>query len=74
MSINIQPILENKHVILYPLQAKDFDEVYAVASDPEIWDQHPNKNRWQKEVFKNFFHGAIQSQGAFKIVDKKQIK
>ncbi len=70
MSINIQPTLENEKVILYPLQEKDFEDLYGVASDPKIWEQHPNKERWQREVFKNFFQGAIDSRGAFKIVDK----
>ncbi|SFS83245.1 GNAT family N-acetyltransferase [Sphingobacterium wenxiniae] len=68
--INIQPILEDEKAILYPLQEKDFEVLYAVASDPKIWEQHPNKNRWKKEVFKTFFDGAMQSKGTFKIVDK----
>lgn len=70
MKINIQPLLKNEKVILYPLQETDFENLYAVASDPKIWEQHPNKDRWEKEVFKTFFAGAIQSKGAFKIVDK----
>lgn len=70
MSINIQPALENERVILYPLQKQDFEELYLAASDPKIWEQHPNKERWRKEVFKTFFEGAIKSKGAFKIVDK----
>jgi len=68
--MNIQPILENENQILYPLQEGDFDTLYAVASDPRIWEQHPNKDRWKKDVFNTFFEGAIQSKGAFKIVDK----
>jgi len=70
MSFNIQSILENDKVFLYPLEENDFDALYAVASDPKIWEQHPNKDRWKKEVFRTFFDGAIQSKGAFKIVDK----
>ena len=70
MSIDIQPTLENEKVILYPLAENDFDGLYAVASDPAIWVQHPNKERWKIEVFKNFFEGAIQSKGAFKVVNK----
>ncbi len=62
--------MENEKTILYPLQEKDFELLYAVASDPEIWKQHPNKDRWKKEVFKTFFDGAMQSKGAFKIVEK----
>lgn len=70
MDINIQPILENDSVLLYPLQGADFDALYHVASDPKIWEQHPNKDRWKKDVFSTFFEGAMQSKGAFKILDK----
>jgi len=41
VKLNTQIITENKKVILYPLQEKDFEVLYAVASDPEIWKQHP---------------------------------
>lgn len=70
MSINIQPILENEQIILYPLTEDDFESVYKVASDPKIWEQHPNKDRYKKEVFATFFEGAIKSKGAYKVVDK----
>lgn len=70
MHFNIQPTLENDRVILSPLHEQDFEDLYAVAADPEIWEQHPNKDRWKKEVFKTFFDGALQSKGAFKIIDK----
>lgn len=70
MDINIQMTLENDKVILYPLLEQDFEDLYAVSADPKIWAQHPNKDRWKKEVFRTFFDGAIQSKGAFKIVDK----
>jgi RimJ/RimL family protein N-acetyltransferase len=68
--MNIQPVLETEKVALYPLQQADFEPLYSVASDPEIWAQHPNKDRWKKDVFQNFFEGAMQSKGAFKIIDK----
>jgi RimJ/RimL family protein N-acetyltransferase len=70
MNFNIQPILENEKILLSPLQEDDFEALYAVASDPAIWEQHPNRDRWKKEVFRTFFDGAIQSRGAFKIIDK----
>jgi len=71
MTFNLQPVLENDLCILYPLEEKDFDALYDAASDPKIWEQHPNKDRWKKEVFSTFFEGAIQSKGAFKIVNKE---
>lgn len=70
MLFNIQPTLENEQIILLPLQEDDFEALYAVAADPEIWKQHPNKDRWKREVFQTFFEGAMQSKGAFKIIDK----
>ena len=68
-SINFQPSLQNKLVTAVPLQQTDFDKLFAAASDPLIWEQHPNKNRWQREAFENYFTGAIQSGGAFLVSD-----
>ncbi|MNR02365.1 hypothetical protein D3C85_1182110 [compost metagenome] len=45
--------------------------MYAVASDPLIWEQHPNKDRYQRAVFQNFFKGAIESKGAFIVYEKE---
>lgn len=70
MEFNIQPFLENETVMLHPLLEGDFEALYQVAADSKIWEQHPNKDRWKKDVFQNFFKGAIQSKGAFKIIDK----
>ncbi len=70
MNFSIQQILENEKICLFPLNEQDFEELYQLASDPAIWYQHPNKDRWKKEVFTVFFEGAIQSKGAFKIVNK----
>lgn len=70
MNFDIQSPLETEKVALFPLFETDFNDLYEVAADPEIWEQHPNKDRWKKEVFKTFFDGAIKSKGAFKIIDK----
>jgi len=70
MLFSIQSILENHEIKLLPLQADDFDALYELASEPEVWEQHPNKDRWKRAVFEVFFEGAMQSQGAFKIIDK----
>jgi len=74
MTINIQPILENERIILYPLQEQDFEALYQAAADPAVWTQHPNPDRWKKDVFRTFFDGAMNSKGAFKIVDKTSTK
>ena len=70
MQPDLQPLhLQNEFVQLSPLRPSDFERLYQVASDPLIWEQHPNKNRYQKEVFQNFFEGAIKSMGAFIVFD-----
>lgn len=72
MSFNIQPIdLKNETIQLIPLQKIDFEELYKVASDPLVWEQHPNKLRYQKNVFHNYFEGALLSKGAFIIRENK---
>ena len=69
MNLNVQPSLINNRVILQPLKATDFETLFQVASDPKIWEQHPNQDRWKKEVFKTFFEGAMLSKGAFIITE-----
>ena len=68
--MNVQATLENENVKLVPLNPNDLEELFSVASDPKIWEQHPNKDRYQREVFEKFFQGAIESKGEFKIMDK----
>ena len=72
MNFDLQPFqLQNQLIKLVPLQETDFEELYSVANDELLWEQHPNKLRYQKPVFQNFFEGAIQSKGAFFIRDAK---
>jgi RimJ/RimL family protein N-acetyltransferase len=70
MNFSIQTVLENEKYQLIPLQQGDFESLYEVASDPKVWEQHPNKDRY-KRSFENFFRGAIESKGAFKIIEKE---
>ena len=69
MISHFQEVLENKLIRLQPLQPGDFDVLYAAASDPLIWEQHPNPDRWKKDVFRNFFEGALKSEGAYLVKD-----
>ena len=70
-NFDLQPVLENDLLIIRPLRPEDFEDVYKVASDPGIWEQHPEKNRCDREVFKVFFDSGIESKGAFAVIDKK---
>lgn len=59
-----QPVLEDEHVALRPLRASDWEALFAVASDPLIWEQHPAHDRWREPVFRAFFDDALAGKGA----------
>jgi RimJ/RimL family protein N-acetyltransferase len=63
--------LTGDNLLLRPLLASDFEALYAVAADPLIWEQHPDFNRYEREVFQKFFAGALDSRRAFLILDRK---
>lgn len=67
--ISLQPTLKNELIKIQPLCIDDFERLYKVASDPLIWEQHPNKDRYKKEVFEIFFKGAIESGSAFLVME-----
>ncbi len=67
----LQPTLTGELISLRPLRPEDFDELYAVASDPLIWELHPERERYKEEVFREFFRVAIASGGAFAAIDSK---
>ena len=71
LPFELQPILENEFVKIQPLKENDFEILYSVASNPLIWEQHPNPDRYKREVFETFFKGAMESQGAFLVIDKQ---
>src|SRR6185295_16547792 len=70
-TINFQPILQNNLVTATPLKESDLDSLYLAASDPLIWEQHPNKDRYLRREFENYFKGAMESGGAFLVKDSQ---
>lgn len=73
--MNWQPeILESDILKIIPLVDTDFENLFKVASDPLIWEQHPANDRFKPEVFKIYFESAISGKSGFKIVDKKNNK
>jgi N-acetyltransferase len=71
MSFDLQPILQGELLQLRPLRPEDFPDLYAVASDPLIWEQHPMWDRYKEAVFKEFFREAMGSGGALIAIDCK---
>ena len=71
MAFELQPHLKGELLELRPLVPNDWDELFAVASDSLIWEQHPERDRYKEDVFRIFFRDAMQSGGAFVIIDRK---
>src|SRR5947209_6729130 len=71
MPFDLQPSLKGELLELRPLRPEDFPDLYSVAADPLIWEQHPNRDRYQEEVFKEFFREALESGGALVAIDTR---
>ena len=71
MAFDLQPTLTGNLIEVRPLKREDFDALFAAASDPLIWEQHPESDRYERAIFEKFFEGAIESKGAFAVIDRK---
>ena len=71
MPFDFQPVLKGALVELRPLRSEDFPALYAVASDPLIWEQHPVRDRYTEPVFTTFFHEALACGGTLIAIDRK---
>ncbi|MFK7901400.1 MAG: GNAT family N-acetyltransferase [Nitratireductor sp.] len=73
--MNFKKHLEDNKFSLIQLEPSHFDALYSVASDPKVWEQHPQKDRWKRDVFENLFEDALANElGCFAIKDKEQNK
>jgi N-acetyltransferase len=73
-TFELQPHLVGDLLELRPLRPEDWESLFVVASDPLIWEQHPAQDRHKEEVFKEFFREALESGGAFVVIDRKTQK
>ena len=71
MDFELQPTLIGELIKLRPLQSDDFESLFEAASDPLIWEQHPESDRYTRPVFEKYFAGALESKGAFAIIDRQ---
>ena len=70
LDFELQPHLKGDLVELRPLTRDDFDALYEAGTDPLIWEQHPSSDRYKPEVFPKYFDGAIESGGAFAVLER----
>ena len=69
--LDIQPHLMGELLELRPLVGEDWHALFAVASDPLIWEVHPAHDRYKEDVFRLFFQAALDSRGALVAIDRK---
>ena len=69
MPFDKQPILKGELVELRPLRSADYADLYVVAGDPLVWEQHPVKNRHEEAAFREFFRESVASGGALLAID-----
>ncbi len=69
MPFDSQPTLVGELLVARPLRAGDHEALFAVASDPLVWEQHPERERYQPAAFGRFFTESLESGGALIVHD-----
>ena len=71
MTFDLQPTLQGNWIELRPLKPEDFEALLRAASDPLIWEQHPEPDRYKREIFRRYFDSGLASGGALVVIDRK---
>jgi len=71
IAFELQPTLTGTLLELRPLRPDDFEALYRAASDPLIWEQHPEPTRHQREVFQRYLDTDIESCDELVVIDRK---
>ena len=74
MPFELQPTLIGPLLELRPLRETDWVELYALASDPLIWEQHPDRERWREARFRVVFREGMESGGALLAIDRATVR
>jgi RimJ/RimL family protein N-acetyltransferase len=69
-AFDLQPRIAGLRIDLRPMTLADWGPLLAAASDPLIWEQHPESDRWKPDVFKRYFEGGMASGGALVVIDR----
>lgn len=68
---HFQTPLETADLLLKATSDDDFEGLYAIGSDPEVWALHSDTDRYTKEKFEVYFLGGLNnSLGAYTLVYK----
>lgn len=63
--------MEGATLRLRLMQPSDRSALAEAASDPEIWLQHPDRERWRPERFAPYFESGLASAGAFVVEERE---
>jgi N-acetyltransferase len=67
---DFRPFLSGDLIAMRPMTESDFEPLYAVASDPLIWELHPTHERWQRSVFRANIDEANAEKGGLVAINK----
>ena len=65
-----QPVLEGERLLLRPLRPDDWPGLQAIASDPQVWELHPESGRWREPALSAYFAALINGKGTLAVIDK----
>lgn len=69
-AFDYQPHLQGRLLTMRPVRADDWEALYALAADPEVWALHPQHDRHRREVFEPYFGDGLESRGALVAIDR----
>jgi RimJ/RimL family protein N-acetyltransferase len=68
--MDLQPTLQGESVLLRPIRPEDHDALLAVAADPELWAQHPARDRYREAEFRTYFECWLMRGGGLIICER----
>jgi RimJ/RimL family protein N-acetyltransferase len=69
-----QPKLFSKTLKLRPLRPDDLEGLYLAASAPEVWEGHPAKDRYRREIFGPYAQSLLDSGTTLVVIDAQTEK
>ena len=69
--LDLQPHLVGSLIELRPMRPDDWQELYAVAADPLVWEVHPARDRYKEDRFREYFREGLESGGALVAVERE---
>ncbi len=68
---DFQPRLRGQLLDLRPVEVADWEGLFAVGSDPDVWAGHPERDRYLEPKFRAYFEEGLASGAALVAVDRK---